>query len=88
MASEKVIKYCEDRFRDGWDYKIRTQDFTDDEIRKAIQLVKPVYWDDLGNYLAMLTDNEEVKAHLKGFESAEERKKLIAHIKELQLEEW
>lgn len=84
MASEKVVKYCEERFRDGWDYRIRTQDFTDDDIRKAIQYVKPIYWDDLADYLAMLTDDEDVKAHLKGFNSAEERREAIQHIRNLQ----
>ena len=84
MASEKVVKYCEERFRDGWDYRIRTQDFTDDDIRKAIQLVKPIYWDDLADCLAVLTDDEDVKAHLKGFNSASERAEAIQHVRNLQ----
>ncbi|MBE6129577.1 MAG: hypothetical protein E7185_09910 [Erysipelotrichaceae bacterium] len=88
MASEKVVKFCAERFRDGFNYRIRTQDFTDEEIRKAFILVNPKYWDDLGEYLALLTDDPEVKAHLKGFDSAEEGRQIIARFHELVEEEW
>ena len=83
MASEKVIKFCEERFRDGMDYRVRTQDFTDEEFRKAFLLVNPKNWDDLGDYLELLTDDPEVKAHLKGFDSAAERQQMIAQILEM-----
>lgn len=81
--SEKVARYCEERFKDGRNYLVRTQDFTDEEMRKAFQLVKPTYWDDLCDYLELLTDDPEVKAHLKGFDSAAERQQMIAKCYEL-----
>lgn len=84
MASQVVVEYCENRFRDGLDYKIRTQDFSDEVMRKAFQLVKPYCWEDIGDYLAKLTDDPEVLAHLKGFESAQERAEMIAMIKRKQ----
>lgn len=86
MASDKVVRYCEARFRDGFNYKVRTQDFTDEEFHKAFLLVKPKYWEDLADYLSKLTDDPEVLAHLKGFDSAAERCEMVERIKKLQEE--
>lgn len=80
----EVVKYCEERFQDGRDYEVRTQDFTDEELRKAFLFVKPYCWDDIADYLEKLTDDPDVRAHLKGFASAEEREKMVAETKRLQ----
>lgn len=83
MASDKVLKYFAEKYGE-YNYKIRLMDFTDDEVRKAIKESQPRDWYDIEDYLYANTDSDEVRAHLKGFDSAEERREAIQHIKNLQ----
>lgn len=83
MASDKVLKYLTDKYGE-YNYKIRLTDFTDDDVRKAIKESQPRDWYDIEDYLYAHADSDEVRAHLKGFDSAEERREAIQHIKNLQ----
>ena len=82
MASKKVLDYLESKYG-KYNYAIRLQDFTDEEVRKAIQESHPKDWYDIEDYLYKTAD-EEVQAHLKGFDSAEERRQMVAYTKKLQ----
>ena len=86
MASKKVLDYLESKYG-KYNYAIRLQDFSDEEVRKAITECQPKDWYDIEDYLYKSAD-EEVQAHLKGFDSAEERRQMVARIKKLQEEEW
>lgn len=83
MASDKVLKYLADKYGE-YNYKIRLMDFTDEDVRKAIKECQPRDWYDIEDYLYAHADSDEVRAHLKGFDSAEERREAIQHIKNLQ----
>lgn len=87
MASENVIRFFDSKFGE-YNYQCRLQDFSDDQIRAAITEHKPSTWYELEDVLMASTDDEEIHAHLKGFDSAEERQQMIARFNELKGEEW
>ena len=84
MVTEKIIQSCKRKFGDLIDYRIRLQDYTDEEFMKAYHAVKPNSWADMFVYLTNSNEDPEVQAHLRGFESAAEREDMLARIKGLQ----
>lgn len=86
MASEKVIQYFDKTFGE-YNYKCRLQDFTDEEIRTALTNTKPRHWGQVEDYLMSTTKDPEVRAHLKGFDSAAEREELVQTIQR-KIEEY
>ena len=86
MASEKVINYFDSKFGE-YNYKCRLQDFSDEQIRTIITELKPASWYDIEDYLIANTSDPEVLAHLKGFDSMEERRQMVARFRELISEE-
>lgn len=82
MVSQKVLDYLASKYGEN-NYAIRLQDFSDGDVRKAIESCKPSDWFDIENYLYEKAD-DEVRAHLKGFDSASERQEAIQHVRNLQ----
>ena len=82
MVSQTVLDYLASKYGE-YNYAIRLQDFSDGDVRNAIEESKPRDWFDIENYLYEKAD-EEVQAHLKGFDSAEERRQMVARTKYLQ----
>lgn len=82
MVSQKILDKLAQMYGE-YNYKVRLQDFTDEEFTQAYHKCKPKDWYDIEDHLYKTAD-EEVQAHLKGFDSAEERRQMVAHIKKLQ----
>lgn len=79
MISSKVIDYFSQKFP-GLNVKLIFQDYTDDEIREAIVSCKPHTANDLVNHLLARASNDEVKAHLLGYSSWAEKRRLLVEI--------
>ena len=79
MISEKVIDYFKQRFP-FVDTKKIFQDFTDEEIREAMLVKRPKSFEELVNYLFSQTSNEEIRCHLKGYESCSDKRQRMIEI--------
>lgn len=79
MISSKVIDYFAQIFP-GLNAKLIFQDYTDDEIREAIVSSKPHTANDLVNHLLARAGSDEVKAHLLGYSSWAEKRRLLVEI--------
>lgn len=87
MASEKAVKYFEKTFSQDLDFNTRLKDWTDNQLRLALVATRAKFWEDIEDYLAMRTNDQDVLARLKGFADAKERQEIIDKIKKMQ-EEW
>lgn len=87
MVSDAVLRRLTELYGE-FNYKIRLQDFTDSQFTKAYHLVKPMDWSDLEDYLIEQSSDPEVLAHLKGFENAAERRKMVEEFHRLIDEVW
>lgn len=79
MISQKVIDYFKQK-NPNVDIKTIFQDFTDEEIKKAIQEKQPKSFEELVNYLFSQTSNEEIRCHLKGYESCLDKRQRMIEI--------
>lgn len=86
MISDGVLRRLTELYGE-YNYKTRLQDFTDKQFVDVYHLVKPKDWYDIEEYLLSQSSDPEVTAHLKGFDSAEERRQMIARFHELISEE-
>ena len=83
MVSMTVIKEL-NRMYGEYNYRCRLQDVSDEEFKRIYTTIKPQSWFDIQDYLEEHTEDREVLAHLKGFDSAQERDEMVAHIKRMQ----
>lgn len=86
MVSDGVLRRLTELYGE-FNYKVRLQDYTDKQFIDVYHLVKPRDWFDIEDYLMANTSDPEVLAHLKGFNSAEERRQMVARFHELISEE-
>ena len=57
------------------------RDFSDDEVASALEESNADYWFDLRDHLIAKEKDEDVKAHLLGYESAAAQKEFIERVK-------
>lgn len=91
MITKKCEKWLTENFgdRERWGlyyetYHHRLQDFTDEQIMKAIKRYNVKDDEMLFAQLYAHASDPEVKAHLLGFDSAKERAEWLEHVKKQQ----
>lgn len=82
MASRTLIEKIQDQFREA-DLQITLQDYSDDEIKKLILENNPKTWWELEYILLELAEDDETIAHILGFKSVEDRKRMVEETNEL-----
>lgn len=83
MVSDRIIKEL-NRMYGEYNYRCRLQDVSDEDFKRIYTTIKPQSWFDIQEYLEDHTEDREVLAHLKGFDSAADRDAMVAHIKRMQ----